>query len=305
MTSTTNERDETDPTFVSTNDPTTPTSSSFLQATEPSTSGYISTVEVYISQTHLDISGYLEIVINARPCANGPFNSFDTIHTLQLQNTAGRPLYYNLSRRETRHCTSRVACTVKIEVCSIMYISGIILFYITLLVSNTIAAPILTEWNDELVARHPTKTFAHAAQAARLASQINKKVQPRPNGSVFWSGSRPDHNGKMVTVLNDARKIAKMHGKETLEDHMDRKKIHIPLKSQNPHSKKLWGIASNAFAQRTKGETHAYLGPVQRHESVYKNHEKPTLMNSHHVTKLTEHHLPHGGSHVVKGHKRR
>jgi len=182
-----------------------------------------------------------------------------------------------------------------------MHISGPFVFCITMLIGSSLAAPVLTEWNDELVARIPPARFAHAAQAAMLSAQIKKKVNPRPNGSVFWSGSRPDHHGNMVPVLNDARKIAKQHGKETLEDHMDRHKIHIPDRSQNPHSKKLWGIASNTFAQRTKGDTHAYLGPVMRKESVYVNHEKPTLMNNAHVTRLTEHQLPHGGSAVVKG----
>lgn len=66
------------------------------------------------------------------------------------------------------------------------------------------------------------------------------------------------------------------------------------------HSKKLWAVASNVFAERTKGETHAYLGPVMRSQCVYTSHEKPTLMAKPHVSKITEHQLPHGRNTVVK-----
>jgi len=184
-----------------------------------------------------------------------------------------------------------------------MHFSTLVVFCVTMLVGHSLAAPVPAEWNDELVVRNPpSRVFAHAAQAAMLSAQIKKKVNPRPNAAIYWSGSRPGPHGKLVTVEADARRIAKMHGKETLEDHLENKKIHIPLQAQNPHSKKLWAIASNAFAQRTKGETHAYLGPVMRPQSVYVNHEKPTLMANPHVSKITEHHLPHGGSTVVKGH---
>ncbi|KAF9472038.1 hypothetical protein BDN70DRAFT_509820 [Pholiota conissans] len=179
-------------------------------------------------------------------------------------------------------------------------------FVAFVLFETSLAAPIAPEWNNELVARAPShiylKTFAHAAQAPTLAKKIKTQVNPRPNGAVYWAGRRPDGHGGLVTVEHDARKIAKLQGKETLEDHLERHKINIPLQAQNPHSKKIWGISSGAFSERTKGEAHAYLGPVQRPQSIYQNQEKPNMMKNPHVTKLTEHDVHHITSKVVKGH---
>ncbi|KAF8196417.1 hypothetical protein BJ912DRAFT_955076 [Pholiota molesta] len=179
-----------------------------------------------------------------------------------------------------------------------MRISAPFIVCITLLIGNSLAAPIFIESSDELVAR-----ITHAEEAAAVHAQIHQHVNPKKNTSVFWSGEYRDANGKMVSAGDHARQQEKASGRETLEDHLHSKGIHIP--DRNPESRKLWLTASTVYAERSKGEVHTYLGTHQSPHSVYNTLEKPALMNNPHVKKVTEHQLPHGAKTIVKGHRRR
>ncbi|KAF8182582.1 hypothetical protein BJ912DRAFT_978294 [Pholiota molesta] len=179
-----------------------------------------------------------------------------------------------------------------------MRLSAPFIVCITLLIGNSLAAPVFIESSDELVAR-----MTHAEEAAAVHAQIHRDVNPKKDTSVFWSGNYPDANGKMVSVGAHARQQAKASGRETLEDHLHSKGIHIP--DRNPETRNLWLTASTVYAERSKGEVHTYLGSAVSPKSVYNTLEKPALMNNPHVKKVTEHQMPHGAQTVVKGHKKR
>ncbi|KAF8196432.1 hypothetical protein BJ912DRAFT_110919 [Pholiota molesta] len=186
-----------------------------------------------------------------------------------------------------------------------MHFSGILSLSIALLVGRSIAAPITVDQDNEIFARNPPRAVGSLGQvvhALNTAKRIDHAFQPKRDEAVFWAGRRPGPHGEQLSLEHDAHRIAQKHGKSTLEDTLHRHKITIPPAHENPNSKHLWDHASKTYAERAHGTTHAYLGTHIRPQSVYTNEEKPILMNSDRITRLTEHDVHHGTSRVVKGH---
>ncbi|KAJ3513422.1 hypothetical protein NLJ89_g2959 [Agrocybe chaxingu] len=179
------------------------------------------------------------------------------------------------------------------------------LFVAFALFASLVSAAPIAEYFDEgeLAAREPLPSLKHLAQAVGVARKLRTAIKPKPNGAVFWSGTKTTKKGKEVSVKADATKFAKKHGKETLNMALKKHGVKIPTEKQNPHSPRLWNIASKLMAQRAKGETHAVLGSKVRPGSVWKKIEKPTLMKNKKVTKVTEHNAATKKKTVTKGKK--
>ncbi|KAJ3513421.1 hypothetical protein NLJ89_g2958 [Agrocybe chaxingu] len=178
-----------------------------------------------------------------------------------------------------------------------MFAPKYLLVAFALFASLISAAPIEYSSEGYLAVREP-KPIKNLFKAVGIAHKINKAVKPKPNGAVFWSGTKADKNGKQTSVRADAEKFAKKHGKETLNMQLNKHGVNIPDK--NPHSPRLWNIASKLMAHRAKGETHAFLGSKVRPGSVWNKIEKPTLMKNKKVHKVTEHNAATGKKTVTK-----
>ncbi|KAF8182585.1 hypothetical protein BJ912DRAFT_1145190 [Pholiota molesta] len=169
-----------------------------------------------------------------------------------------------------------------------MHFSGILSLSIALLVGQSIAAPITVDQENEIFARNPPRAVGSLGQvvhALNTAKRIDHAFQPKRDEAVFWAGRRPGPHGEQLSLEHDAHRIAQKHGKSTLEDTLHRHKITIPPPTRIPTAS-------------TSGIT-----PRRRtRNSVYTNEEKPILMNSDRITRLTEHDVHHGTSRVVKGH---
>ncbi|KAJ3513417.1 hypothetical protein NLJ89_g2957 [Agrocybe chaxingu] len=172
-----------------------------------------------------------------------------------------------------------------------MFAQRCLLAALVLFASLAASAPIAGYSSDtELLAREPVKsTVKQMTHAVKMAKKLKESIHPKPNSAVFWSGTKTNKKGETVSVKQDAQRFAKYHGKETLNQALKKANIHIPTEKQNPHSPRLWNIASKLMAQRAKGETHAILGGNVRPQSVWKKTEKPALMKNDQVTKVTEH----------------
>ncbi|CAA7259003.1 unnamed protein product [Cyclocybe aegerita] len=179
-----------------------------------------------------------------------------------------------------------------------MFAPKCLLIAFALFASLVSAAPIEYSSEGDLASREPEPGIKNLFQAVGIARKINKAVKPKPNGAVFWSGTKTDKKGKQTSVRADAEKFAKKHGKETLNMQLNKHGVNIPDK--NPHSPRLWNVASKLMAHRAKGDTHAFLGSKVRPGSVWNKIEKPTLMKNKKVTKVTEHNAATGKKTVTK-----
>ncbi|KAF8966086.1 hypothetical protein BDZ97DRAFT_717331 [Flammula alnicola] len=186
-----------------------------------------------------------------------------------------------------------------------MFMSKVLVFFIALLVGSAIAAPVLNERSDDLdldlVERapvNPLKSFKHAAQAVSTIAKVKNGFRPKSGEAVFWSGTRPGKKGP-VSVHDDAQKFANQHGKSTINHGLAQKGIKIPSEKENPHSRRLWNVASKVWAQRASGDTHVILGGTVRPASVYNTIEKPVLLKNKKVTRLTEHNMQTGKNTVI------
>jgi len=179
-----------------------------------------------------------------------------------------------------------------------MFISRVFVFFFALLISSAIAAPVIKERSPD-EPQLSARTIKHMSQAVGIAMRIKKSLRPQPGQAVFWSGTKSGKNGP-VSVGKDAEKFAKVNGKEVLRHALAKQGIKIPPPSQNPHSSRLWEIASKVYALRASGDTHAILGSVRRPGNVYDAIERPTLLKNEKVPKLTEHNAETGKSTVVK-----
>jgi len=166
------------------------------------------------------------------------------------------------------------------------------------LIGLVVAAPISDRSTElDLLTREPN--LKQLGQAVTTAVKIKAKLKPPTNGAVFWSGQKKGAHGP-ESVIHDAAKFAKDHGKQTLEQGLEKSKIRIPDRKENPHSDKLWKVASKTWADRSKGETHAIVGGTVRPNSIWNTVEKPKLMSSKKVTKITEHNVDTKTSKVTK-----
>ncbi|KAF9482095.1 hypothetical protein BDN70DRAFT_481458 [Pholiota conissans] len=193
--------------------------------------------------------------------------------------------------------------------------STLLFLYIAVLAANSVAAPVPFNLSNDLEPRMdpppppeapkgPISRLSQYVSYKMISSKISRKFKPEKDEAIFWAGRLPGNDPKdpssSISMEGHARKVAKDEGKSTLEDHLDKYKIKIPDASKNRHSAKLWEKASTTFAHRAHGETHAYLGSYVRPKSVYTTMEKPILMASNRITRLTEHRVHDGTSQVVK-----
>ncbi|KAF8192050.1 hypothetical protein BJ912DRAFT_275409 [Pholiota molesta] len=188
-----------------------------------------------------------------------------------------------------------------------MFIPKFLVVLLALLLGSVIAAPAYYERSDEVeleARQRGLSRFRQAAQSVAINRQVKQKLRPKAGEAVFWSGSTPDAHGKPVSARVHAEQFAKTHpGTSTVNHALAKHGISIPDKPQNRYSDKMWGVASKVWAERAHGDTHVVLGGHVRPGSVYNTIEKPTLMNNHRVTKVTEHNVATGKSTVVKGHR--
>ncbi|PPQ75345.1 hypothetical protein CVT26_015151 [Gymnopilus dilepis] len=170
--------------------------------------------------------------------------------------------------------------------------------FFALFISLSVSAPIPAGlWSEEVELATRNK---HMAQAVAIALRIRKAFRPKPHESVFWSGTKPEKNGQMVSVMGDAKKFALAHNKKILTQALSRHGIRIPAPQGNPLSSRLWNFASKAWALKAMGVVHAVLGSKRRPGNVYDNIEKPTLLKNGKVSKLIEHNAATGEEATVK-----
>ncbi|KIM35477.1 hypothetical protein M413DRAFT_32495 [Hebeloma cylindrosporum] len=193
-----------------------------------------------------------------------------------------------------------------------MFISKIFLVLFALLFSFALAAPVPggsalaapdRKERSLDVPQLSARGFAHIVQAAKVATQIKKKLKPTPGKAVFWSGvvPHPTKADKWLSVQDQAESWAKANGKETIDPSLKKEGVHMPLRKDNPFTQKLWDFASKVYAKRTSGHVHVVLGTKLREKNTYENIEKPVLLKNKKVTKITEHNAATGEKTVIKG----
>jgi len=186
-----------------------------------------------------------------------------------------------------------------------MFISKVFVqvVFFALLVSSVIAAPVVKERSPDDTVQLSARSD-HMKQAVKIARQIKRTLMPTPGKSVFYTGAKPSKNkGRLpVQAKQTAEYFAKANGgKELLGNALAKAKIRIPSKEKNPLAlPRLWRFASKAFAMKSSGAVHAFIGKTVRPGNDYHNVEKPALLKNKKVTKLIEHNTETGASTVVK-----
>jgi hypothetical protein len=156
------------------------------------------------------------------------------------------------------------------------------------------AARDLSESVQELLTRdedYADFLFARTKKLVEVANKLRNGLKTKPGEAVFWSGNTPRPGGPPLSAGDAAEKFAKDKGKSTLGMKLKQEGIKMPdYKPGDPNrSEQLWRIASKSFARKANGPVNAFLGKEVNKNGIYKKDEKPILMKSKSVTKLTEH----------------
>ncbi|KIM34842.1 hypothetical protein M413DRAFT_14879 [Hebeloma cylindrosporum] len=192
-----------------------------------------------------------------------------------------------------------------------MFISKIVVILFAVLVGSALAAPVRIERSLDDVQLSPRGVLkvphsreainrSHRSQAMKVFLKINQKLKPKPGKSVFWTGKVPKNgNPEAVTIQPDAEHWAAVRNKEAIDPMLKKKGVNMPSRDDNRYAGALWKHASRVFAHRASGHVHTLLGSVIRKNAIYKNIEKPILMQNNKVTRLTEHDVLTGTKTVV------
>lgn len=87
--------------------------------------------------------------------------------------------------------------------------------------------------------------------------------------------------------MDDAARIAKSKGGNTLETMIEAKGIQMPeWDINNPASIKAWEDVSAAYANQVSGEVKAVIGSQLREGNIWENVELPRLKANPNVTKI-------------------
>ena len=116
---------------------------------------------------------------------------------------------------------------------------------------------------------------------------VRPLLKTEPNGAFFWSGKYINEAGEAVGVMDDAARIAKSNGGNTLETMIEAKGIQMPeWDINNPASIKAWEDVSAAYANQVSGEVKAVIGSQLREGNIWENVELPRLKANPNVTKI-------------------
>ena len=171
-----------------------------------------------------------------------------------------------------------------------------------LLVGSVIAAPVVKDGSPDAVqlSTRENPAIKHMRVAVKIARQIKNSLKAVPSKTIFYTGTKLGKKGKEIPVKQTAEHFAKANQKQLLGHALAKAKIRIPSENKNPHSMRLWKLASKAYAMRSSGVAHAFIGKWTRPENVYHNIEKPTLLKNPKLSKLIEHNGETGATTVVK-----
>lgn len=120
-----------------------------------------------------------------------------------------------------------------------------------------------------------------------VVDAVRPLLKTEPNSAFFWSGRYVNEAGDVVGVMDDAARIAKSKGGNTLETLIDAKGIQMPeWDIDNPASIKAWEDVSAAYANQVSGDVRGVIGSQLREGNIWENVELPRLKANSNVTKI-------------------